>query len=172
MSRKINVEQMLEFLGVEVTPEIKKILKIIKKSKEIDENKLAETMKSRVNDVRKIMYTLMSKGIVKYTKVKSEEKQWWYIYLWRLDENGLAHNYIAKKMKMLKAKEDLLGEERSNAFRCDGCGTRFTVEQALENDYFCPNCSGLLSEIKRKGNVAQLEREVKELIKDIEEMKK
>ena len=60
---------MLEYLGIILTPQTKSILRSLKKG-EVDENQLAESLKVRVNDIRKQMYGLSHNGYVKYTKQK------------------------------------------------------------------------------------------------------
>lgn len=168
MSRKPNIEQMLLYLDINITPEMKKLVSALKKADSIDENKLAEQMKMRVNDIRKLMYELSVKGLVKYTKNKSDDNQWWYIYLWHLDADAIKHNWITKKVRELDQKIRELEEERSNVFRCNGCGLQFKQEDALDAGYICSQCGGVLTDIKRRVNAAQLEREIKEIKKNLE----
>jgi transcription initiation factor TFIIE subunit alpha len=166
MMQKPTLYQMLEYLGVILTPQMKSILRALRKG-EVDENKLAETLKVRVNDIRKLMYILSHNGHVKYTKQKSESKQWWYIYLWRLDMNKIKSDYIFKKRRELADIKERLDKARRSVFRCAKCGIEFSVEQALEAGYICHECDSPLSEIKRQTSAAKLEREVARLEKDI-----
>lgn len=163
---KPTLYQMLEYVGIVLTPQMKSILRALKKGT-VDENKLAETLKVRVNDIRKLMYSLSHNGFVKYTKKKSESKQWWYIYLWRLDICKLKSDFLAKKKRELSDVQERLDTARRSAFRCNKCGLEFSEERALEAGYLCPDCEVPLNEIKRQMIAAKLEREIELLDKSI-----
>ena len=163
---KPTLYQMLEYLKVVLTPQMKTVLRALKKG-EVDENKLAETLKVRVNDIRKLMYALSHNGYVKYTKQKSEDKQWWYLYLWRLDADKIKGDYLFRKRRELADANEQLDKAKQSVFRCVKCGLEPSEEQALEAGYTCPDCDSPLSEIKRRTTTAKLERDVERLEKDI-----
>ena len=167
---KPTLYQMLEYLGIILTPQMKSILRALKKG-QVDENKLAETLKVRVNDIRKLMYSLSHNGFVKYTKKKSESKQWWYIYLWRIDLRKIKLDFVSKKKRALSDVTERLDRARRSAFRCAKCGLEFSTEQALEAGYLCPDCEIPLNEIKRQMIAAKLEREIELLEKSIKSCK-
>ena len=158
--------QMLEYLGIVLTPKMKILLRALRKG-EVDENKLAETLKVRVNDIRKLMYELSHNGYVKYTKQKSESKQWWYIYLWRLDKIKIKFDYIFRKRRELVDANEQLDKARQSMFRCAKCGREFSEERALDVGYICPDCEVPLNEIKRRTATVKLERTIAQLEKDI-----
>lgn len=164
--QKPTLYQMLEYLGIILTQGMKSILRALKK-KAVDENKLAETLKVRVNDIRKQMYELSKSGYVKYTKLKNESKQWWYIYLWRLDINKIKFDYLSRKRQELSNIKEKLAVLRRNVFRCAKCGVEFSIEQALEAGYVCPDCETPLSEIKRRAMAVKLEKDIKRLESEI-----
>jgi len=150
---------------------MKDVLRALKKG-EVDENQLAETLKIRVNDVRKSMYELSHNGYVKYTKQKSESKQWWYIYLWRFDMRKIKYDYLFKKRRELADAQERLNKARQSVFRCAKCGLELSLEQALEAGYICPECESQLSEIKRRTTTAKLERDVAQLDKEVKAVEK
>lgn len=163
---KPTLYQMLEYLGVGLTSQMKTILRALKKG-EVEENKLAEALKIRVNDVRKLMYELSRKGFVKYKKLKSDDKQWWYIYLWELDTPKIEGDYLHRKEKDLFNLKEQLAQTEKETYRCDSCQLRASTEEALDVGFICTNCGEALSEIKRKGTAAQLERDIKKLEQEI-----
>jgi len=165
--KKPSIEVMLEYLNIKVTLGLKKVLKYLKKGK-VDENKIAELMKVRVNDVRKLIYKLSHKGYAVYTKEKSESRQWWYVYTWDLDKHKIERDYVAEKIRELDSVKAKLVMEKKTEFRCAECNKRFSYEEALDVGFICLNCSGALNEIKRRMAAAKLEREVGRLEKDIE----
>jgi len=163
---KPTLYQMLEYLKVVLTPQMKTVLRALKKD-EVDENKLAETLKVRVNDIRKLMYVLSRNGYVKYTKQKSESKQWWYLYLWRIDMIKIRADYLFWKRRELANIKERLEKAKQSMFRCMNCSREPSEEQALEAGYICPSCDSPLSEIKRRTTTIKLEKEVERLEKDI-----
>ena len=169
--RKTKLEKMLEYLGIEVDPQIHKVLISFKKEK-VDENKLAEQLEVRVNEIRKIMYKLSIRGYVSYTKQKSEEKRWWYIYFWELNEKKILEDYISKKKAELSRKEATLEREKDYTFRCKrGCG-KFKYDIALEHGFECPECGSHLIEIKRRAEVKELEGNIGKLEKELGKLEK
>ena len=164
--KKPSVEVMLEYLAVKMTPGLKKVLGYLKRGK-VDENKIAETMKVRVNDVRKLIYKLSHKGYAVYTKEKSESRQWWYVYTWELDKHKIERDYITEKMREVNRVKAQLATEKKTEFRCSGCNRRFSYTEALDIGFICIECDGALAEIKRRMAAAKLERDVERLEKDI-----
>ncbi len=58
--------------------------------------------------------------------------------------------------------------EKSNTFyRCPNDGTRYTLEEAFENEFQCPKCNALLEEEDNSEIIRLLEEEIARLEEEI-----
>jgi len=158
---------MLREIGVEVDDVTLKILNMLERKENISENIVAQKLKLKINGARKLLYKLSSLGLVTYTKQKDPDKKWWYLYYWSLDKDKLKDIYLQYKKAQLVKKEQLLQEERKYTFECEHCGKKYVYEDALENDFSCPDCGNILVEVKPTETILRLESEINNLKEEI-----
>jgi transcription initiation factor TFIIE subunit alpha len=127
----------------------------------LTDEEIAEETEIRLNIVRRILYKLYDAGIASYKRSKDPETQW-YTYSWKFEEKKVFE--IIQKIYDKSAKElrkSLQYEESNIFFKCKSTGSRYTFEEASENNFMCPDCkeklvfddnSILIAELKEKIN--------------------
>ena len=93
----------------------------------LTDEKLAEMLNVRVNDVRAVLNKLHPHGIVMYERTRNEDG--WYYYTWTL-----------KKNKVLKILSELSQQDKSDDFYCPTCEVYYNFDEAYDNNFMCPEC--------------------------------
>ncbi len=165
-------EEDLEIVGVvnkvfnEVAARIVEVM--LRKNKEIKDEEIARELGMRVNVVRRILYTLHENQVVTYRKMH-DPSSGWYLYLWRVNREGIRNMITRRKKLTLNILRQRLEYERSTIFfRCKNSECpRITFEEAMENSFRCPYCGGELEQFDNSKIIKLLEREIDRLSKEI-----
>lgn len=166
---KLNTLDILQKVGFFADEITIKVIKLLEKQKAISEEKIAETLKLKVNQTRKLLYSLMERGVTKYEKKKDKKKKWWYVYFWSLDAEKIGGLVKIFKTKELEKKRRELEEEKKYEFECKNCQKKYLHEDALESEYLCPECGATLEPAKTSSTIRKLEAEIKRLEADLAE---
>jgi transcription initiation factor TFIIE subunit alpha len=159
--------EIFDKLGIELDDLSKEIICIVEKKVTINENTLAEQLDLRINDVRKVLYKLADLGFATYVKEKDEEKKWWYVYIWHLEKSKIHYRYISYIRNQLHEKERQLLEEQQYMFECKRCGRKYKYREALEFNFMCDSCDGIVKEVKNKKLIRELSVSIKEFLEEI-----
>ena len=158
---------MLREIGVEVDELTERILGMLERKENISENVVAQKLKLKINEARKLLYKLNSIGFVTYIKQRDPDKKWWYLYYWSLDKNKLRDIYLQYKKAQLTKKKQQLLDEKKYVFECINCQKKFIYEDALENDFSCQECGNILTGTKPTEIILRLETEIANLYEEI-----
>ncbi|MEM1538523.1 MAG: transcription factor [Candidatus Nezhaarchaeales archaeon] len=133
------------------------------------DEKIAEITQLKLNDVRRILYSLLDRQIVMYKKNR-DENIGWYTYYWAIDKDNLEHLALLRKRQALLRLKLRLDYEKSHVFfKCiNGCGNRLTFEDAMESYFKCPQCGHQLDESNNLKIIQVLERKIKILEEQLE----
>lgn len=133
-----------------------------------DESIASKTM-LKLNQVRKILYSLLDNGLVTYRKVH-DENIGWYTYYWALNKENLETLLLLKKRLVLKKlNERLKFEEEHNLYRCPNCEeSLLTFEEAVDTYFRCPTCGQQLEVYENSLIIEVLKRKIKTLESEIE----
>ncbi len=121
----------------------------------------------RQSEIRKILRLLEDYGIAVHRRRRHPEKEV-SRYFWRVDPDNI--NIVLlnrKKLVLQRLKERLKYEEENTFYVCPSDGTRYTLQQALENDYICPRCGSVLEEEDRSGGISKLRSRIEALEEEI-----
>jgi len=113
---------------------------------EAEERRIAEAANLKLQLVRRALYKLHENHIVRYRKVKDDEKKWYDVF-WELDVDGLRMSLRKRANKVIEALTRKLEYEKSNiiyACTSDESHLRVSLEQAAERDFNCPVCGSPL----------------------------
>lgn len=121
------------------------IVDLLYGKKNVNEFVIAKKLKLNINQARNILYKLSDEGLVSFVGKKDKKNGGWYTYYWTLD--------IAKSL--VRARDILVNDIhnaqnsivtlKSEAFYvCPSCHTEFTEENALLNNFTCPECGEVL----------------------------
>ncbi len=158
-----SVLSILRHLGIEVDEQTTKVVNILEEEGNVSENKLAEAIGTKINAVRKSLYKLGNLGFATYSKIKDEDRKWWYLYFWKLDKDKILEKYLAYRKKELALKKKALESEQKFAFQCKNCAKKLEYNEALDFDFKCDECGHLLKEISNNSFINNLNSEIEEL---------
>ncbi len=162
---KLSDEELSELIAEVARKDAVPLVGLLRGKKNVNELKLAEKMKLTVNQIRSLLYSLSAHGLVFNIKRK-DKKKGWYIYFWNLNEKNAFNLKQAVNMrKLTELKSQLKLEEKINYFVCPDECARVSSEDALENDFKCPDCGKLMVQ---ESNIPRIVK-LKEQIKNIEE---
>ncbi|MCK4521015.1 MAG: hypothetical protein KAU20_00445 [Nanoarchaeota archaeon] len=156
-----------EVAGDDVIP----LVRFLKNKRNISEFKIAETIKKEVNETRNMLYRLYENNLVSFMR-KKDKKKGWYIYYWTFNLKRVKYLMGDLKRKRIgKLKERLEREVDGNFFVCKNKCIRLNFDQATDFNYTCPECGSVLDEEDNKEVIKNIEKEVKELEKELKKAK-
>ncbi len=159
--------QVIAEAGIQLDELATKVVRLMERQKTTSEEKIAEHLKMKINDARKILYLLASKGIATYEKKKDTKKKWWYVYFWSLDRDRLRNLVREHKIRELNEKTKQLEIETQHTFTCKACQRKYPYEEALESDFSCPACGSVLEQAKDVKLIRKLDFEIKKLEREL-----
>jgi transcription initiation factor TFIIE subunit alpha len=152
-----------EVVGQDVVP----LIKFLKGNKNVSEFKIAQIIKKEVNETRNILYRLYENNLVTFIR-KKDKKKGWYIYYWTFNQKRVKDLlYFSKKKKLSKLRERIEREKEGNFFGCRNKCIRLNFDQATDFGFKCPECSSVLDQEDNKIIIESIEKEIKELEKEI-----
>ncbi|RLE94539.1 MAG: transcription initiation factor E subunit alpha [Thermoprotei archaeon] len=143
LKRKLLLEYASDLSG----PLAAKVLSIIiDKGEATDEEISAKLKIDNPSEVRKILIKLHEADILTYRRER-DENIGWYTYYWRLKDENII-NVLTRRIKaVIKVLERKMEYEQNNSFYvCVQCLRRFTIEEAYDLDFSCPECGAILFE--------------------------
>ncbi len=139
---------------------------------ELTDEQIAEKTGIKLNNVRKILYTLFDNQLVSYRRVR-DKSTGWFVYLWRLNRENLESLVNLKKQLVLeKLRMRLEFEKKHMFFYCPKDKIRLTFEDAVELEFKCPQCNQPLQPYDNTPIVSFLEKRVKMLEEELQKSKK
>ncbi|MHA1156241.1 MAG: transcription factor E [Candidatus Heimdallarchaeota archaeon] len=147
-----------------------KVAGLLNPKEETTDEAIAAGAEMKLNAVRKILYRLYDARLAEFRRIR-DKSTGWFIYFWRLKPNRVEELVINRKKtvyRKLKARLDY--EKRFHFFKCDQdyC-PRYIFDEAMENNFKCPECSNELKAFDNKEIIEKLSKKVDELQKSLEE---
>ncbi len=126
------------------------IIKVLYKKPQTDE-KLAEKLEIKINEVRRALNMMNGHGITKYDVTK--DNSGWLIFTWRIDAEKLSE-YANAFRNMPAAAEAVLQENCNDFFLCKKCYDNNMIvlpfDSAIEYSFKCSDCGGKLEMVDRE----------------------
>lgn len=148
-----------ELVGEEALP----IVFYLQGKKRISEFIIAEELDLEINRTRHLLYKLLEHNIVQFLRKKDKIKGW-YICYWDLNEHSIP--YLAEKIKqakILKLRERLENEQNNSYYMCKNACLRMNFERAVEFNFLCPECNGLMYEQENQRTIEFIQQRIREL---------
>jgi len=138
------------------------------KSGEATDEELANSVKLKLNLVRKILYKLYDYKIASYRRTR-DKMTGWYVYYWKVNPERAPRVITNKRKEELKKLEEELDREVDNVFYiCTGSDkVRYTFDDATENAFLCVNCNSPLTAFDNTKVIDELKQQIKVLKKEI-----
>ncbi len=146
------------------------VYKTLKDKENVNEFLIAEKLKLTINQIRNVLYKFDTHNLVISTR-KKDRKKGWYIYFWTFLSDRAEQVYVLLKKNRLKHLENRLEREKAFEFYlCTNKCTRMTIENAMEQQYMCPECGQLMSPDDNAKTIARISQEIKELSFEIQHL--
>ncbi len=128
------------------------------------DEELAQELNLRVNDVRKLLYELSKQGFVAYIRMTKGESRW-YSYYWYTDIDMLKHSINRRMNEVIRVLNERLAYEESQTFYiCPNDSSRYTFDEAFENNFRCIQCGFELIEVDNSRTVQYLKKLIEVLL--------
>ena len=143
------------------------LVRALKNKSNVSEFKLADAIKKEINITRNMLYRLYDHNLVTFTR-KKDKKKGWYIYYWTFNSRRVKELIITlKKAKIDRLRERLEREKSTNFFNCANKCIRLDFDQATEFEYKCPECGEILQQEDNTQKIAELQKNIAQLEKEI-----
>ncbi|AWS00610.1 transcription factor E [Metallosphaera hakonensis] len=134
---------------------------------ELTDEEMANKLNVKVNEVRKKLYALADHGLVSYRRTRDKESGW-YVYFWKANVDQINELLLARKREILNKLKARLEYESNNEFYiCPEDKTKYTFEEAFENEFKCPKCGVQLTYYDSARVRELLEQKIKEIEEEI-----
>ena len=140
-----------------------RLLDVIIDKEDVNEFLIAKKLDSTINEIRNILYKLSDYNLVSFTRKKDDEKGW-YTYFWTLDEEK-SLRLLGKRVeeRLEKKEKQMRDRENKTHYVCEDCKREIIEEDALEQNFTCPECGQIYEAKDSSKEVRKLKREVKKL---------
>jgi Transcription initiation factor IIE, alpha subunit len=150
-------------------PEASKIVLALLDKGEATEEWIAKETGMKLSLIRKLLYELYEKGYVTF-KRERDEKTGWYIYYAKFNIDKF-NELLLERIKIIydkKLKIRLNYEKNNIFFICPRHKRRYRIEEALANNYLCPEegCGQLLIHFDNSAYIKKLTEKI-QLIENI-----
>lgn len=144
------------------------IIDLLAGKKNVNEFHIAEKLGLTINQTRNILYKLSDYGLVSFTR-KKDKRKGWYIYFWELNAHQslvLLKDKLEKKIEALEAQ--LKNRRESRYYLCETCSIEVDEENALLNNFVCPECENVYILSESSDIIKNLEKNIAKLRKEVE----
>jgi len=134
------------------------IADLLNNKKHVNEFIIAKKLDLTINQTRNILYKISDFGLVSSVR-KKDKKKGWYTYFWRMEVLKALEFLKAYVDKRLEQFENQINSRETKTFYvCNRCNLEFNEENAMHQEFMCPECgevlelkdnSKLLRELKR-----------------------
>ena len=157
--------QLLKTIVVSVAgPGASGIVDLLYGKKNVNEFLIAKKLRLSINQTRNMLYKLADDGLVSFVRKKDAKKGGWYTYYWTLNSGkGLVkfRERVGKSLEQLQ--QYVMQRKHERFFFCVNCEMEFTEEQALMQQYTCPECGQVLQLKDTSAEILQKEKEIARL---------
>ncbi|MBD3191944.1 MAG: transcription factor E [Candidatus Heimdallarchaeota archaeon] len=147
-----------------------KVASLLDPKEETTDEAIAAAAGMKLNAVRKVLYRLYDARLAEFRRIR-DKNTGWFIYFWRLKPHRVKELVISRKKSVYKKLKTRLDyEKKHHFFKCDReyC-PRYTFDEAMENNFTCPECSGQLTAFDNSEIIKRLTEKVTELEKSLQE---
>ncbi|MEB3774351.1 MAG: transcription factor [Desulfurococcales archaeon] len=122
----------------------------------------------RQGEIRKVLRLFYEIHIASYRRGRHPETGATRYY-WKIDLETMNINLIRRKKAVLdKLMHRLRHEESTTFYVCPNDGSRYTFDEAFENEFVCPKCGSLLEEEDNTPYIEVLREVTRRLREEIE----
>ena len=144
----------------------------IQKKKKFLEEELAQESGVKIADARSALNKLNYYGIAMYSR-KKNTKTGWVTYRWVFDKAKMGKLILNEiEDKEGKLKNELKNMEGYEIYCCSNKCKNLPFEVAIEYNFRCPSCNKVLNRIDSNKEKIEIEKIIRELGKEKEDLNK
>ena len=152
-----------EVVSIVVGKSAEEIADILNTPKHVNEFTISTKLDITINQTRNILYKLSDFGLVSHIR-KKDKKKGWYTYFWKIEVLRALEFLKEEKVKRLgQMNNQVYNRENQEFYICERCNIEATEENALLQDFTCPECGEVFT---RKDNT----KLIKELKKNADKV--
>ncbi|MEK6858766.1 MAG: hypothetical protein AABX53_02540 [Nanoarchaeota archaeon] len=137
----MQVRLLKEIIGSIAGPSAIGLVDLLYGKKNVNEFIIAKKMKLNINQTRNMLYKLADEGLVSFTRKKDRKNGGWYTYYWTLDTTKSLANLRTIIENDISSLQSQLGTRKNERFyHCSNCDLEMNEENALLNNFTCPEC--------------------------------
>ena len=139
--KKLLKKTVMDFAG----PESERLVDLLYQKQNVNEFLIAKKLDLTINQTRNMLYKLGDQGLVGFIRKKDKKKGGWYTYFWTLKAKKSLFKFKEKITENLKNIERKLKSlQTEHHFYCKNCEIEYNEENAMLQDYTCPECGEVL----------------------------
>ncbi len=124
----------------------------------VAEETIGRDLGLKSNEARRILQVLSEEAFITYKKTRTGDRT---LHGWIINYEQLESILIGRLRKTLdKLRARLEYESQGVLYVCPREGIRYTLDQAIENDFICPRCGALLEEYDNTAAVEFLREQI------------
>jgi len=167
----MQIDLLKEVASSVAGPNAIKLVDLLYNKKDVNEFIIANKLKLTINQTRNILYKLADGGIVSFTKKKDKKKGGWYTYFWTINLGKSLSKFRDSLTRQINdLKEQLANKQKGRFYYCPLCKAEFNEEDALLNNYTCPECGELMQLKEMSEEISGIEREISKFEKILSEV--
>ncbi|ADC64426.1 Transcription factor TFIIE, alpha subunit [Ferroglobus placidus DSM 10642] len=159
------VDELLAELIERVAGEIGLVIYSMGLEEEFTDEQIANELGVEINEVRKALFALYEIGLASYRRVKDDDTGW-IEYFWKLNYDKEKEVLLRELTKTKRNLEEKLKEEdQSVYYLCKNGCVKVSYEEAMEYNFMCPKCGGMLEYLDNTKAVEAIKKELEHLEK-------
>lgn len=143
------------------------IVDLLDTKKHINEFAIAKKLNLTINQTRNILYKISDHGLVSSIR-KKDKRKGWYTYFWKI-ETLKSLDFLREELqkKISNFEYQIKSRETKRFYICERCHIELTEENALLNNFTCPECGALLILKDNTKMINEMRRNLERLKKDL-----
>jgi transcription initiation factor TFIIE subunit alpha len=156
-------EELVRELIERVAGDVGLIIWDMKPKETFTDEELSIILGIEINDVRRALFSLYELGLAEYRR-KRDEDTGWIEYHWKVrfdrQRDVLRRELTKAKMKL----EEKIRQETENIYYlCENGCVKVKYEEAMELNFLCPKCGGILEYLDSSSAVEKVMDEIRRL---------
>jgi transcription initiation factor TFIIE subunit alpha len=146
------------------------IANLLDNKKHVNEFIIAKKLDLTINQTRNILYKISDYGLVSSIR-KKDKKKGWYTYFWKIETLKALEFlkiYVGKRIEQIE--NQINSRETKTFYICEKCNLEFNEENAMQQEFVCPECGEVLSLKDNSKLVKEFRRNLEKLKQKVDEI--
>ena len=159
LTKKLITEVVSQSVGIEVVD----LALYLRGKTDVSEIIIAKDMKISVQEARSLLYRLFESNLASFERKRDKHKGWHISHWDFLDKNVTKLYDQFQKQKITHLKQRLEREQHMKFYMCSHACSRIEFDNAIELNFKCPECGGLMNPQDNKRTIEVLSGKIQEL---------